>query len=375
MLLLTGATGFLGSRLCAELLRRTDEKVACLVRADTPDHAERRVRERLAAQDFDVADSPRLRFAVGDVTLPRLGLDQRVYDELAAEVTDVYHCGASVNMAGSYRRLAAVNTVGTARVLKFCEAAGDAGSKRLHHISTLSVFLRARRCGLDSVPEHAMPTEHMHGDFSYPRSKYEAETLVAAHARKGLPATVYRPGLILADWRDGAAPPDDFIACLLAASIATGRFPETDGALPVITVDHAARMIAALSLTARTPSRLGIYPVLRPEPLPVHEFAEQLRAHGYEVRAANEAQWLTVLREHGQSRHARAMRALTISRYLLGLSPDTLLPRVDCTETAKVCAQAGITSPPLDHSYFSRALCRLADHGAITHPAKVSSPP
>jgi len=355
MLLLTGATGFLGSRLCAELLRRTDQQVICLVRADSTEDAERRVRDRLSAQDPGQARSHRLRFVAGDVALPRFGLARDLYDALDIEVTDVYHCAASVNMAGSYRRLAEVNE-------------GD--PKRLHHISTLSVFLAARRAGWDRVPEHAMPTPRTCGDFGYPRSKCDAELLVAAHALRGLPATVYRPGLVLADSRDGAAPHDDFIACLIAAAIATGRFPETDSPLPVIAVDHAAQMIAALSTVARTRPGLDVHPVIRPEPLLARELARHLRARGYDVTAATETEWLAALRGQGRNRYAQAMRALTISRHLLGLSPDTRLPELDCTETAKSCAGAGIVSPAMDRAYFSRALRHLSEHGVIPQPTQ-----
>ncbi|HTJ70401.1 MAG TPA: thioester reductase domain-containing protein [Actinospica sp.] len=373
MLLLTGATGFLGSRLCAELLRRTDRDVVCLVRADTAAHADRRMRERLAARDPEVADSPRLRTVPGDMTAPRLGLSRAGYADLVASVTDVYHCGASVNMAGSHRRLAAVNAAGTSRVIAFCEAPRSGGSARLHHVSTLSVFLAARGTGWHRVPERAMPTARTCGDFGYPRSKYDAEMLVAERALHGLPAVIYRPGLILADSRDGVCPHDDFIACLFAAAIATGRFPETDNPLPVIAVDHAARMIAALSLSARTRPGLDVFPVIQPEPLRVRELSDHVRRHGYEVAAADAAEWLSALKRSGDERSARAMRALTISRYLLGLSADTRLPDLECAETAKACAEAGITAPLMDHDYFSRALRHLAEHGVIPHPSPARS--
>ena len=80
---LTGATGFVGSRLCAELLRRTDRDLVCFVRAGTEAEATERVRATLRKQDPDVADSPRLRGIPGDVTA---GLPDEV-----PGVTDVYH--------------------------------------------------------------------------------------------------------------------------------------------------------------------------------------------------------------------------------------------------------------------------------------------
>ncbi|QNP68839.1 SDR family oxidoreductase [Streptomyces roseirectus] len=66
--LLTGATGFLGSRLCASLLRRKDREIVCVVRAPTVAQADERVRSRIREQDPDVAGSARLNCVPGDIT-------------------------------------------------------------------------------------------------------------------------------------------------------------------------------------------------------------------------------------------------------------------------------------------------------------------
>ena len=73
--LLTGATGFLGMELLAQLLQGSDRRVLALVRAGTNEEAESRMRTTLAA----VFDEPE-RFADrvvalrGDLTSPDLGL-------------------------------------------------------------------------------------------------------------------------------------------------------------------------------------------------------------------------------------------------------------------------------------------------------------
>ena len=369
MLLLTGATGFLGSRLCAEILRRTDQQVICLVRAASAAEAEERVRGRLRWQDPDLSRSPWLLALPGDFTLPRFGLGQDGYRALAASVTEVYHCGASVNMAAAYGRLAPVNVTGTSRIVEFCETTERPELRRLHHISTLSVFLTGRRDGRDIVREHAMPTERTCGEFGYPKSKYEAERIVAAAAARGLPATVYRPGLILADSRDGACPREDFVACLYAAAILTACSPDSDSRLPVIAADHAAQLIAVLSLAPAPRARPAAYPVTRTEPFAVREFFDQARAFGYPLTAVSAQEWSAALRRHRNRRPARALRALTISRYLLGLSPETRLPEVECTETVKIAADARIAAPPMDRAYFSRIFRHLIDHAVIPRPS------
>ncbi|MGW3645728.1 SDR family oxidoreductase [Streptomyces sp. NPDC000878] len=102
MLLLTGAMGFPGSRLCAELLHRTDRDVVCVVRAASAREAEERVRAALRAQAPQVAASRRLRCVAGDIARPRLGLDTAAHETLYRAVSEVHHCGASVNTGHGY---------------------------------------------------------------------------------------------------------------------------------------------------------------------------------------------------------------------------------------------------------------------------------
>ncbi|MFC5667158.1 thioester reductase domain-containing protein [Kitasatospora misakiensis] len=365
MLLLTGATGFLGSRLCAELLRQTEQELVCVVRASSASEAEERVRRRLARQDPEVAGSRRLRFVAGDLTRERLGLPGDVYRGLAEAVTEVHHCGASVNMAAPYAALAPVNVAGTARVLEFCRAAGDSP---LHHVSTLGVFFDARRAGLDVVGEHDRPTQETCGSIGYPRSKYQAEALVDAAAAEGLPVAVYRPGLVLADSRDGACPHDDFTANLYAACALSGLFPQTHGTIPVVAADHAAQIIAALS---QQDGSLGAaHPVMHQDPFPAHRFLEQARAYGYDLAPAPADQWLAGLKALGRTPQAMAIRALAISRHILGLAPDTVLPRFRNPRTVKRTADAGVPSPAMDTAYFARMFDHLIDQQVIPHPAR-----
>ncbi|MGW1835864.1 thioester reductase domain-containing protein [Streptomyces sp. NPDC002067] len=359
--LLTGGSGFVGSRLCAELLRRTDGEVICLVRAEDTARAERRMREVLRGNGEDVAASPRLRAVPADLVADRFGLDEEAYGQVADETDAVYHCGASVHLAAPYERVAPVNLGGTRRVLEFC-ATGT--PKHLHHVSTLGVFLAARLAGLERVDESTPPTTRMCGPFGYLRTKAEAEQAVtAAAAGQGVAATLYRPGLVLADSRDGAAPANDFTTCVLAAALVTGCYPTAPGVLPASTVDHTAQAIAALSLA---PGSAGsVYHVMRPEPLPMRELFERARAHGHRLREVTAPQWRAALHRHRANPWARAAHSLEIGTYILGLVADRRPPEVRGDVTAQAAAAAGVVAPDTGAAYFTRLLTRLEqDHGA-----------
>lgn len=356
---LTGGTGFVGSRLCAELLRRTDGLVVCLVRGEDAVAAGRRMRAALAAVDEEAAASPRLRTVAADLSADRFGLSDAVYQRLAREAEAVYHSGASVHLAAPYERVAPVNLGGTQRVIEFCTT-GTA--KHLHHVSTLGVFLAAREAGLERVDESTTPTLRTCGPFGYLRTKVEAEHAVATAVGKGVAATVYRPGLVLADSRDGAAPANDFTTCVIAAAIVTGCYPTALGSLPASTVDHTAQAIAALSLAPGTPG--NVYHVMRPEPLPMRELFDRAREHGHRIREVTTRQWRDALHAHRDNPWARAAHALEICTYTLGLTPERRPPEVGGEATAHATAGAGVRAPGTGATYFRRLLTRLEqDHG------------
>src|SRR5438477_281378 len=81
--LLTGATGFVGSFLLRELLA-TGLTVHCLVRGDSAEAARARLLTNLDALDVDVTDvADRIEVVPGDITLPHFGLPEDDYAALA----------------------------------------------------------------------------------------------------------------------------------------------------------------------------------------------------------------------------------------------------------------------------------------------------
>ncbi|WP_189960000.1 SDR family oxidoreductase [Streptomyces alanosinicus] len=295
-----------------------------------------RVRGRLWAQDPAVAASKALRFAPGDLTGDGLGMDRARYDRLSRTVDEVYHCGASMNMAAPYRHLASVNVGATARVVEFCRRGRV---KRLHHLSTLGVFLAARESGRPEVDERTPPSAQTCGRIGYPRSKFEAETLVAGAAAQGLPVTVYRPGLVLADSRSGVSPADDFVARLHAAAVLTGCHPLSLSRIPVVPVDYTAEMIAELS--PRPAPTAGAYHVLLPEARPAVELFDQAKDYGYPLVEVPPDTWRAELKARGSSRTALAMRTLAIAEYILGLSKHRALPDHRCEAVTDVLRRLG----------------------------------
>ncbi|WP_336319971.1 SDR family oxidoreductase [Streptomyces lavendofoliae] len=190
--LLTGATGFLGSRLLLALLRR-EEHVTALGRGSSTS-LRARVRAALAAVaggDVGPREAARLRCVGGDITRPWLGLPPAVYGRLAREARAVWHCAGDIALTGERDRLLRTNVRGTAHVLEF--AAATSPSCRLIHMSTIAVA-GGRDAG--QVEEEDL-TDAYGFETHYDESKYRAEVLVRAWARRhDRSAVVLRPSVV-----------------------------------------------------------------------------------------------------------------------------------------------------------------------------------
>jgi nucleoside-diphosphate-sugar epimerase len=168
LVLLTGATGFIGGRLATRLAGE-GRSVRCLVRpgADT---------SRLAPLGVELA--------VGDITRPA------TLSGAAAGVSHVVHCAAMVSDWATVAEIEAVNTAGTRNLL---EAAAAADVKRFVHLSTTDIY--GHPGGNGTIEETQRPA-----GFSnwYAETKLRAEAEVRRSTAFDTvlirPATVYGPG-------------------------------------------------------------------------------------------------------------------------------------------------------------------------------------
>lgn len=192
-LLMTGFPGFLGSALLPRLLaRREGVRAVCLVQSRHVAEAQRRVREIESAHDHARG---RIELVEGDLTLAGLGIGPGDQDAVR-DVTEVWHLAAVYDLSVGAAAARRVNVDGTARVLEFCRSRAE--FHRLQHVSTCYVSGRYEgEFAEDSLAEGQEFRNH------YESTKYEAELLVRTAMAGGLPATIYRPGIVVGDSRTG----------------------------------------------------------------------------------------------------------------------------------------------------------------------------
>ena len=198
-MLLTGATGYLGSYLLRELLADPKITVTVLVR----DANERNARARLGRVLVDyfgdeagnaLCDDRRLNVLAGDLRHTELLLSPREYGGLAATVDAIYHCAANVNHIGHYRDFYADNVAATRHLLSLAARRKPAPAD-FHFISTLSVANSAPPDGFRLFTEYDYVPDAPDDNY-YVRTKQEAERLVIASRDELANACIHRIGNI-----------------------------------------------------------------------------------------------------------------------------------------------------------------------------------
>lgn len=193
--LLTGGTGFVGSFLAIELLKRGNF-VIFLARRKKPFKAEERVRRILHFIDPDVYESMSSFFRVveADITKPNLDLSYDDFNYLQkVRPHAVFHCAASVDFdSGKSRLVRLINCQGTSNVLKL---ATEIESLHFHHISSL--YVAGKREG--TIFESELMKGQQFNNV-YEQSKAESELLVQKWAKETKRSfSIYRLPIVIGD--------------------------------------------------------------------------------------------------------------------------------------------------------------------------------
>lgn len=284
--LLTGATGVLGSRLLLELIRVQRRKVFCLIRAQSVEHARQRLRQAVAIYAYKTPlendEIARIIPIVGDLTSPDLGMEPRLYRQILTSVAQVINVAANVNLAGMYPDLEKINVSGVRRIVAFCQKA----QVPLLHTSSYSV------AGMKAFDANVTfhETDYDIGQtfdlYFYPRSKFEGERVVRDAGANGLNFTIARPGNIFGDSETGAYPLQGTTISGIYYSILktvadTGVTLFSDAWADVTPVDYVAK---ALAIMSREPFSNQTYHLLNPDRKSFFHLTNNVVDCGYRIK-------------------------------------------------------------------------------------------
>ncbi|MDC0723369.1 SDR family oxidoreductase [Nannocystis bainbridge] len=197
VLVITGATGFLGRELVHHLLAtEPTTRLALLVRGRDEAQARARgaavLRDRLTGEALAAA-ARRVEIVRADLERDDLGLDAASWARLAGRATGVIHGAASVSFSLPLAEARAINVEGTRRMLDLANAA----ECPFDYVGTAYVAGDRRGTALETELDVGQPFHN-----SYEQTKLESEQLVRARAGEQR-VTIYRPSIIVGDSRTG----------------------------------------------------------------------------------------------------------------------------------------------------------------------------
>ncbi len=182
---ITGATGFIGRYLMANLVSR-GEPIYVLVRKGSLERLSE-LREAWGVDDRTVVA------IVGDLAKPNLGVSAGDLRKLKGKVGHMFHLAAIYDLQASAEAQQVANVEGTRHAVEFAAAIG-AGC--FHHVSSIAA------AGLyDGVFREDMFDEAEDLDHPYFRTKHDAEAIVRRECRR--PFRIYRPGFVVGDSKTG----------------------------------------------------------------------------------------------------------------------------------------------------------------------------
>lgn len=250
-ILITGATGQVGTALVTRLLQQQDTHVLALVRARDAADLQARL-ERLRAACGDV-DTTRLTAVAGDVGQPNLGLSSDDDTTVRERVTSMIHAAAAVRFDLPAKDAAQANLNATTHVLELAQRLKAQGTlRRLDHIST--AYVAGTHRGRFHEHDHNVGQSFRN---TYEWSKHQAELRVHHARNEGLPVAIHRPSIIVGE--SGSGRTRAFNVLYWPLKVYTRgwwrTFPGSPEArVDIVPVDYVA---GTLALLRQDPSTLG----------------------------------------------------------------------------------------------------------------------
>lgn len=331
VVVLTGATGFLGAHILDLLLQdSTTSKIFCLVRAHSPDDAANRVSDSLASRGLSTpdGDSSRLVCLPCNLPNPKLGLEGADWDQIAGQATVLIHSAWPVNFSLKLRSFES-QLAGLRNLLELRDATRGSAARFVFISSTAAVAACER--GSQPVPETPSTEPEDASPLGYSRSKWVAENICTSARVSGSfvatdaalespgaeddrsPIIIVRVGQLCGNKR-GVWNKTEVYPIMLSAAKVTRCLPDlSDQALNWLPVDLAAQAVLDLSFavcgrhqTARRAmlDKTPIYHVANPHQTPT--WADLLvwiragagaGAEGEGLGVVSPASWLQALEE------------------------------------------------------------------------------
>ncbi|MBH1929795.1 non-ribosomal peptide synthetase [Serratia rubidaea] len=372
-ILLTGASGFVGSHLLAELLATRQADIYCLVRGDSAEQAGQRLDAVLQKHHISLSAEQRSRVYIvpGNLAEPRFALPDEQYQQLCRQVDIIYHSASAVNFIQPYSYMKRDNVQGLNEVIRF---AAHLRTKPLMLLSTISVYSwghlhTGKRVMLESDDiDQNLPA--VLNDLGYVRSKWVMEKIADLAAQQGLPLMTFRLGYATSHSRSGVCADYQWWGRLVKTCLSSGTVPDLrDLREGLTTVDYMTRAIAHIS---GNPQALGLKFNLIHEDsnnLTLQQFFRRLEDYfGYRFRPMPYHDWLAQW-QHDENAPLYPLLSLFRDNLSHGQAAVQLYQDTyqwDCSNVKRFLAGSGIEEPRFTRQELENYLYRLTGKAPVS---------
>jgi len=294
-IILTGATGYLGSNILYQLLVTTESTIVVLVRAKSNEEAYNRVIKKLLYYfDINIEQyAMRIVAYAANLESNTLGLSQTDYESLQFNTDMIIHSAALVKHYGEYPEFYQANVQATINLLDLCKLSRG---RDFHYISTYSVLQDGYLPGYADymVDENTDGSEFVARGNVYVQTKYEGEVVTRSYRQYGITSNIYRVGnlsMISTNSRNQENIDDNGFYTRIKAMLNLGIVSSEVATLEVSPVDITALAIVKLAYQKKLvnqnfhvyhPERVDLSDVLASDPtlrirkLTISEFIDSL---------------------------------------------------------------------------------------------------
>lgn len=350
-ILLTGATGFVGSQLLHQLLQQTQATIICLIRSKSETLAWDRLQEALLKQGLR-CDLSRIKVVLSDLEKPNLGLTETQFNGLSSDVDIIFHNAANTSVMRDYQSLRAANVLSVQELLR-CACSR---SIPIHFISTIAISPSSK--DIDQLAENFVPW-HSGLQDGYQQTKWVAETLLKSAIDRGFDVTVYRLARVIGDVHSGYVNSKDLMWNILSTSIRNGCYPDMAIREPWTPVDIIAN---AIVYTATQTQNRGVFNLVPDTTVSLTQLFDWLPSNIFNIVPVSLLEWLDCL-QGSECEDDKTILGFFQQRQ--AFNQPLSMPAIQNTRIKNILIKNNVHLPKIDELLFSVYLRYAIKSGLI----------
>lgn len=370
--LLTGATGYLGSHVLHELLATTNAHIYCLIRPSAQTTIEAKLIESMQFYFGNtIAQQLKDRVTViqGDLGKQRLHLSDEDEQIILKEINAIIHCGADVRHFGAADHFNNVNVNGTRYLL---EIAKQKPGVHFHYVSTIGIpeELAALQWGQDAAKGNFNYDVKL--DNVYTQSKLEAENLVRNAMHDKIPVSIYRVGNLSCHSETGKFQrniDDNAFYRMIKSMLYLGKTPTAQWHVDFTPINYASQ--ALVSLANQPASNGHVFHLCNPVSLTYLELIDMLKEIGYDLTIVSTQEYTDWLLNGDHSKDVQEYLSLAIAQLEGDGASDS--PFIfNCKKTIEFLAHTKIECAVPNTAFIDRMIQYGIDTGYFPEPKQVN---